>query len=306
MNDAVILLAPFIVALLVVGFGFIGCTSFDEAAPSPAPPVIPPPLVPPKPVPYKDVVAKTAGFVAHWPLDEPSGNVAFVNGPLKPAANGKYELPGVTLADDKTGLPGLAGNMAPFFNGSSGYVEVPYQPPLNPAANLSFSIELWMKPKVGVGPQTQVLISSRQFGMNQQRGYDISLLQGAGQPNNLSLRARVFAPGTTGSEVVVLLSQGNPDAWRHVVCTYAGLPSKKLTVYVSVIGLTNPLIEEKSNVNFEGVAAPGAPLRFAAGSMQGGGAQNFFAGWLDEVAFYNVALSPTDVQAHFKAATTPQ
>jgi hypothetical protein len=320
--DALVLLTPLAVLMVIVWFGFVGCGSFGTtpAAPgtpsptpeTPPPPATPPATPPPPPTPYKDVLAKqTPGFVAHWPLDEKSDDKAFVNGPLAPTAHGRYSLPGVTL-----GQPGALsekGNVAALFDGTKGYVEVAYHGSLNPSAGLSFSIELWMKPMAGAPVENRVLVSSRQArSANQRRGYDILVVRNVPQP---VIRARVFAPNINETEVDVPLTEEN--AWHYVVCTYRGGANAKLSLWVGVSGVSNPTeTTNNTNVAYEPIEAPPQPppapqpadttLRFGAGHKPNGEAQSFFAGWLDEIAFYNEELKKEHVEAHFTKATTPQ
>jgi hypothetical protein len=294
--DAVPLLTALIVLLMIAGFGFVGCGSFGTT-----------PATPPddssKPLPYEKILENTAGFTAHWPLNETSDDVAIVKGKLAPAANGKYTFPGVTLADDTTGAVTQKGNVAPLFDGSKGYVQVPYQPSLNPVASLSFSIELWVKPKAGVPAANQVLVSSRSGGGNQRRGYDVLLVRDMNPPKRV-VRARVFAPNVNEARVEVPITEG--DEWRFVVCTFRGGAGAKLSLSVGVLGSAKPTrIENNTNVTYEAVPA-GTSLRFGAGHQQDGDPTNFFAGWLDEIAFYSVALPVEDEQAHFNAATAAQ
>jgi hypothetical protein len=293
MGDVLVVFAALLLLLLIVAFGFVGCGGPDFESERD-----------PTPVPYKDVVATTAGFAAHWPLDETSGSTAFVNGPLAPDANGTYILSGVILGDDPVGALAQEGNFAPLFTGTNGHVDVPYLPALNPGTDVSFSIELWMKPQPGGGGTNQVLVSSRHWTDNQRRGYDIGLLTDANQPQP-TVRARVFAPDANETQVNVPLSQGDPAAWRHVVFVYqSGVDGTKLSLSVGVIGLPNPVVvSDDEEVLYEPVPAQGSTLRFGAGHEQNGDPQNFFAGWLDEIAFYNAALSAGDIDAHFKAAT---
>ena len=61
---------------------------------------------------------------------------------------------------------------------------------------------------------------------------------------------------------------------------------------------------ENLAVGHDQVQAGGAgerPLRFGAGHLQEGGPEKFFAGLIDEVAFYQTALGDTDVELLFQA-----
>lgn len=295
--EAVGLVTPLIVLLIIVWFGFVGCGSFGTT---------PPPTVEQsKPLPYKELVAKTGGLLAYWPLDETQDDTAYVSGLLAPGANGTYTFPGVTLAD--TSGPLAQKNVAPLFDGSKGYVEIKkYQKDLNPGADKNFSVELWMKPKVGTPGANQVLVSSRQSdGANQRRGYDILLVRGPNLPKPV-IRARLFAPNVANETKVDVPLDGDESAWRHVVCTYRGGAGALLSVSVRAIGSAKAItMQNNTNVAYEPVPV-NTFLRFGAGHKPDGDPTNFFGGWLDEIAFYNVALHPDeDVKAHFDAAMTP-
>lgn len=321
MSNALILLTPLLVLLILAVFGFTGCTPFSaaesppEPAPPPPPPVVTPPVpVPPVPVPtpaatYKAVVASTAGFAALWPLDETGGNVANVTGPLNPAANGVYTSAGGAPAG--TGYT-LGGNgvlfhkdttdFAPEFDGSAGYVEVQFNGPLNPAKSVpGFSVELWAKPNPTAGGTTQVLISSHRFNSTgDQQGYEIALVRNPPQLNQ-QIRVRVFANGAMGQAMVQPL-QGDASEWRHIVFTYQILPAvgQTVTLLVRLAKSTNPFKDGPHSATYESViSTTPATLRFGAGHSAGQPAENFFAGRIDNVAFYNAVLTQGDIDKHF-------
>ncbi len=290
MIDTLLMVAPLVILLVIVLFAFTGCSSF-AAGPDPADP-------------YETVVAKTPGFTGHWRLNETGGNIAMVSGSLAPAANGTYAVAGVKL-----GQPGAlskkdAKDFAPGLDGSQGFVEVPYDARLNPDNALKFSVELWVKPNPGAGAATQVVISSHHItAAAKARGYEIALVRVPGEAH-ARVRGRVYSSNvSTPSEVVVAPNQGDPDAWRHIVVTYdgtGGATGKKLTLFVNVVGTTSPFIAEVAGSAYQNVQTDKSTLRFGAGHQAAAGAVNFFAGSIDEVAFYNIAIAKADVEAHFK------
>jgi hypothetical protein len=308
--DGLVLLAPVLVLLIVVWFGFVGCGSFaTDVKASPKPDGVAPPVtfapVPTAVVTYRDVVTNQKGFAALWPLDETSGNLASVvlpKGSPITDAGGTYTQLGVTLGEAVVGGVQENYNRAPRFAGTNGRLDIKYNDNFNLEKAARFSVELWMKRDVTSTASQQSLISSQQVG-NQSRGYDIILLLPPAVQKP-TVRARVFAPGSM-SKVDVLLTEGDAAAWRHIVSVYDGL-NKTLTLHVSVVGVANPVVIVATGVNYEKMAG-GSTLRFAAShTQQPATAQNFFAGSLDEVAFYQVALTGDDVKDHFKKATGAQ
>ena len=291
MSETLLLVAPLVILLAIVLFAFTGCSSFTAGPDAPVDS-------------YETVVAKTPGFTGHWRLNETGGNIAVVSGSLAPAGNGTYSVAGVKL-----GQPGAlskkdAKDFAPVLDGSQGFVEVPYDARLNPDNALKFSVELWVKPNPGAGAATQVVISSHHITpAATARGYEIALVRVPGE-THARVRGRVYSSTVaTPSEVVVAPNQGDPAAWRHIVMTYdgtGGATGKKLTLFVNVVGTTSPFIAEISGSAYQNVQTDKSTLRFGAGHQAAGGAVNFFAGSLDEVAFYNIAIAKADVETHFK------
>jgi hypothetical protein len=302
MSDPAILLTPILVLLILALFRFTGCKPFSSA---PADPV---PSSPPAPPPtYQEVIAATSGFAALWPFNETGGNQAIVVGPLAPAANGEYkpagagapkigQQPGVlSKPTDKTK------DSAPELDGVDDYIEVPFHPLLN--TNASFSVELWAKPNPDAGNQEQVLISSHKIDSTTKRGYEIALVKKTGEPHQ-QVRARVFSTGAalTAGEVTVQPNQGNKTDWRHIVMTYqVAAGGNKLTLYVRVAGFINPFKGGPAAAVYENVLGSNATsLRFGAGHQQGPNPRDFYVGLIDNVAFYNAALSEADIENHFK------
>jgi hypothetical protein len=301
---ALLLLTPLLLALIVALFGFAGCASFgtgngDTGATGTG--QTPPPAAPP--FDYNKIIDSTAGIAAHWPLNETGGNVAVVLGSLAPVDNGTYQGtvklgdPGVFSAKD-------AKNFAPSFDGTSGRVEVPFDKRLNPAPSLEFSVELWVKPDPASPAATQVLISSHQIDATNDRGYEIALVKVAGQAHH-QIRGRLYSSGASPTEVTWQPTQGDPGAWRLVVLTYkggGGAAGKALTLFVGVAGV--PGLFKSGPVtgsDYQAALANQTLLRFGAGHQAGGAPATFFKGWIDEVAFYNLALPQSDIETHFTA-----
>jgi hypothetical protein len=309
MNVELILLTPLLLLLIVLVFGFTGCTSFGRADPDPEPakkdPATPPGTPPAGPK-YADIVKGTLGFVAHWPMNETAGAT-------KAAAIGLTNLDGSYFGG---AAPGGAGafahkepmaNFATSLNGTTAYVEVPFSQLLNVQNGLPFSVEVWVKPAGAIPAGTErILISSHNISAGgNQRGYEIALVGTGGA--QATVRGRVFwtnAPGVTNVDITP--TQGSSTDWRHIVLTHngGGPAGNKLGLYVSVAGVPGTTYQEQAGAEYREVQAGGngeRPLRFGAGHLQAGGAEKFFAGLIDEVAFYHGALGKGDVEKHFQA-----
>ena len=303
MNDLLLIaLTPLIVLLILALFRFTACAEFTAAEAPPLPPT-PPPPVPPAPKSYAELIASTKGFAAHWPLDETGGNQVKMVGPLSTVC--QYEPTGtVGRVLGKPGAFKSGPSLAPEFDGTAAYVEVPFIAALNPLNTVAFSVELWVKPNPDVGVNTQVLISSHHFG--DKRGYEILLTKVNNQPHQ-RLQCRVFSGGATTSEVAIQLAatDGDPKEWRYIVMTYQGNSSGvdgKLTLQVRLTS-SGGFIATNPTAAYAVVSSAGpATLRFGSSHKNGQAAGNFFAGQIDEVAFYNAALPQTDQDAHFDMA----
>jgi hypothetical protein len=319
MIDPVILLAT--VVVIVALFGFVGCGTTltlepEETPPDqPGKPVDPADKVKDPVASYTSIISGTAGVVAHWPLNEVTGNVAVE---IRNGKNGFYKpgpTQGITLGQPGAPLPQSQLSPTPrgvLLDGVQGYVEVPFDPTLNTAQNTIWTVEVWVKPSAG-GSDTQVIISSHEIDATRNRGYEIALVRAAGQTQQ-QVRARVFSntgptPGAP-AEILVSPTQGAPTDWRHIVFTYNGT-SNALTLYVNVLiasaggGFTRAKFTlPPAKGEYQPTTGPQAStLRFGAGHQKTPAPVSFFAGVLDEVAFYNAALSTSDIDTHFNAAS---
>ena len=300
MTVLLIVLAPLLVVLIFAIFGFTGCSSLASIDPWPGgdrPDDEQPEIK------YGEIVEATSGITAYWPMNESSGATeAAVAGPAN--LNGVYiggAVPGSTGAKKDNG------NFAPSLDGTTGYVDVPFSALLNVQTGLPFSVEVWFKPAdVIPADAEQILISSHHISAGgNHRGYEIAVI-GTGGPDP-TVHGRVFftdPPFVT--DVVFTPASGDAGAWRHVVLTHngAGPAGNILGLYVSVEGVSGTTYQEQANAEYDEVQAGGGgerPLRFGAGHLQEGGPEKFFAGLIDEVAYYQEALGMGDVEEHFQA-----
>ncbi len=314
MNDPLLILTPLMVLLILALIRFTGCKPFGgsdavtpSTGPGQTPGVPPPPVVPPT---YEQLVAGIKGFAAHWRLAETGGNVAAVLGPLNPQAQGQYVTGNPAGTGLKLGQQGALfdktkSDLAAEFLGTAAYVEVPFVGTLNTGNILSFSVELWLKPDPALGPATQVVISSHR--VDTKHGYEIALVKRDNETHQ-QLRGRVFSPTATNpTEVSIqpVQADGDPKAWRYVVLTYEGAPTGlgTLTLHVRLAKSTSRFQDVATGASYVNVtSATPSTLRFGANHKSNQNADNFFAGRIDEVAFYNVVLTQQQRDDHFDMA----
>ena len=298
MTDVLVLLARLMLFVIVVLFGFTGCGGEEFSSRDT------PSEEPETPEPYHKVIEATTGFLALWPMNETTGNVATATSGIATLTNidGVYQ-PGATPGSEGAFFHKETGaNFAPDLDGTTGYVEVPFNLQLNPEMNPPvFSVELWAKPAGAIpAGEEQILVSSHHTSATgNNRGYEIALVgTGAG---NATVRGRVFDIMAGATTVDVTLASGDPVAWRHIVLTYDG-PTNTLRVYATVTETAFDTTPYDATGDYSPVQAGGAgerPLRFGAGHLQTGEPEKFFAGRIDEVAFYQGVVPDVTVEAHF-------
>ncbi len=317
-NLAMMVLTPILIVVVLALFRFTGCTSFSAAEIPENPKAVPgPPLVvapPDKPPPptmakYQDIVTATAGFAALWPLNETGGNVANAVGPLSATAQGTYISRSGAPAGSgyNIGLAGVlspkeAGDFAPEFDGTVAYIDVPFNAPLNPAKMAGFTVEVWIKPNPAATSPQIVISSHRNDSAGAQQGYEIVLTKDPAQAHH-AIRARVYGNISPPTEAVVQPVGGDPAEWRHVLLLYeiqAGI-GPTLTLKAKIAKTANPYQNGPHGAAYEPVtSAKPATLRFAAGHVATTQlSENYFAGRIDNVAFYNTVLPQTEIDKHF-------
>jgi hypothetical protein len=301
-SDWLIVLIPLLVAPVVLLLAFTGCGAFGAAPgpedtpkePEPIPEPTPEPDPPKKSTPVPDpqtypeliLSPSTPGLHCYWRLDDASGLQATDSGPLK--RHGTYSG-GVTPGTAAGALqPKVAGDRATVFNGSSHYVNVPFDANVNPT---SFSVEAWIRPST---TQYEAVISSWQLTPTVVQGFELGL-----QAPDV-FRARIG----TGTSFAVLEQQvptspPNPPVqavWNHVVLTYDATTGV-LVLYRNGSPIATDTLAYTPNVSGS------EPLRIGAGRLPfqptNTNPANFFTGTIDEVALYGVALQAPEVAKHF-------
>lgn len=252
---------------------------------------------------YHNVVKAEPNLVCHWRLSEgEAGNAVAIDSAPDLPMNGEYKnLPGVSRnVPGALALVADPADKSAEFDGTQGFVEVPYHLLLNPP--LDFSIEAWVNP-LGNATEPQVVLGS--YELNNAivaRGFLLEV-EMAPAPK---VRARV-GYGSDATLIDASLGDGTEHGgWRHVILTYENV-TKQLKLYVNADsgtpdavlgGTTGPPVFFVSNAS--------KPLRIGAGlhPSQSTDATQHFKGRIDEVALYRAALDGARVRAHFLAGTS--
>jgi hypothetical protein len=268
-------------ALLVVG-----CSSSPDPAAertSTEDAALETPSVPPN---YAELVA-AAGPIAHWPLDDTTGDVAADAGP------GGFDATyagGVVLGEE----PAVAGGGSSVrVDGESGHVFVagagaPAATALAPADGLS--VELWCRPaRLPRGADVDQLARWRWYGW--------SIRIAAGRISADVWQDAASDPDSTDPrQIIVTGPRLEAGQWHHVVLTQDEaavrlyLDGVPVAETASVGPLYAPVVDPKLD-----------PTGTGGGVALGRDADTrgqYFDGWLDEVAVYPLALSAEVIASH--------
>jgi Concanavalin A-like lectin/glucanases superfamily len=213
------------------------------------------------------------GPSAYWRLNETTGTT------LKDYAGGNdgtYVPANVDRGVEA--FAGIAPDTATHFKSAGVSASIPYTPTLNPTG--AYSIEFWAKPDQSGQQNTAVLAAQNR---NPARaGY--AIYQGL---NGSFWEAHIGV--STPDLVLALQGTTPPEAgrWDHVVMTWNGSDTGTLYVNGTV---------ESSLTGGPHLINGSVPLEI--GSRFNGGVS--YTGTVDEVAFYNYALSLAQVEKHFR------
>lgn len=223
------------------------------------------------------------GPLGYWRLDEIGTNGPAANsGSLGAAADGAF-LGGVTngLAGPRPPTqPGFEStNGAASFNGTNATIDIPYSVALNPTN--AFSAELWVK-------LAAVSTSSTRYCPLSSINMTGSLRTGFLFYQTLSIWQ--FRMGNQ-SGIIASADGGTPQSnvWTHLVGVYDGHAA---SLYV------NGALAGSAVLSAAFVSNTNAPFRLGA---NGAGA-NFFKGDIDEVAFYDRALTSEEIAQRYAKA----
>jgi hypothetical protein len=212
---------------------------------------------------YRRDILATSGLVSYWRLDEKNGITA---GDAIGANSGRYRN-GVLL--DRPSALLYDSSTSAGFDGSNDYVSVPDSASLD--TRDSFTLEAWIR-RSATSSSTQTVLSKGNAGAR------LSFV------NNVLTLAKNNAATIARANV----STTDTTAFHHVVATKSG----------AIVRLYIDGVDRTGVVTNRTVANTATAVNIGRDTA----ASAYFAGLIDEVAVYNVPLTATEVQRHFKAS----
>ncbi len=209
--------------------------------------------------------------IAYWRLGEASGTVA---------TDEKGSYPGTYVGSPTLGVTGaVTGDTAVTFDGSTEWMTVANSTPFEFSGTAPFSLEAWFKHTPDANFRRIFSIEDPAIG----KGIQVAA-------SNLGGGSLDFLRGNSSTTSDLGVTGLSPGVFHQVVATYDGT---NMRLYVDT------------------AEVPGSPLpsslsiltgkTFRLGAYPTGAAA--FNGALDEPAVYNYALTPTQIAAHYAAAT---
>ena len=225
---------------------------------------------------YRDVVLGTTGLQSYWRLGEASGVTAFDS---KGTTNGAHtNLP--TLGG--AGAPTYA-NPATIFDGVNDYIGA--GDVYDFAGTASFTVEGWFnRTTVGEASAWRILVG-KEPGTGSRDGWAVAIApNSAGCPQCIYFD-RVIASSDNTAVSTTATVAGN---WYHFAATYDGTTMR---MYV------NGALEASTP---SALSIPNTTYGLRLGSLDPP-PMNVFAGRLDEIAIYDVALSAAQIAEHYRS-----
>ncbi|MCA9248635.1 MAG: LamG domain-containing protein, partial [Planctomycetales bacterium] len=221
---------------------------------------------------------------AYYRFEESSGTSAANSGLLGATYDATHNG-GVALGEVGP-ITGDSTNRAIHLDGSSGYTTINNTIPFGSfqSGTGEYSIEFWYKQDDVGGSEDLVVLTST----GNQHGI---LLEVANTSGNLRYLHRVPAGGGGGQNINPSTLAGTVNDWNHLVVTHDSANTMRLYLN-GVLDSTTNTTSADINYNLDGVF----------GRLTPGSGPRYFDGSLDEIAFYDFALSAFDVTKHFEAA----
>jgi hypothetical protein len=236
--------------------------------------------------PYPSLVAAD-GAVEYLRLDEPALNTAVNIGTLSTLADGTYSHTGNGVPGPESPVyPGFeAGNLAVSFNGDNSYVELDNPAGLNFTGPLT--LEAWILPD---SQQFEAYILGH--------GYNDT---GSGEVF-LRIEGTQYQIGSVFGRAVFTVPAGDLGGgnWIHLAGTYDGA-NWKLYRNGALVGTGADNIGPTLVNNANWAIGARGKWRYAE-NYPDTGLDRQFNGVIDEAAFYNHALTPSRIQAHYAAS----
>ena len=235
--------------------------------------------------------------VAYWRLNEPAGSTTAVD--AIGSFDGTYDnSKGDISFSIPTGIPHDSDTAVDLSDtnttaGLGGVVRIPYALELNPHG--PWSVEAWVRPDA-IDPNNYRTVLSSMYNYNFSTAvYGWLIYQHPAAAWTLVLFNGSGASGFFGSDFghIPLVA----GSWYHLVLTDDG---RNIQLYVNgVAGSANDTVAhsgfQPNGINGDGSVSSSSEVL----GQRSDGAFAGFSGAMDEVAFYNYALSPTQIKAHY-------
>lgn len=223
---------------------------------------------------YSDVVLADSPLL-YYRLEETSGTTITNAGSL--GTNGTANGP--TLG--RPGIPGIPNGYAASFDGTNDRIEIATT---NTFYNdKSWTVEAWIKCGTSLANEYNTITRRGSGG-----SYVLLRVRGSNTTNPNRVEAYV-STGTGSVTLITATNTVNDNAWHHVVLTADGT-----TIRLYLDG-----------VQRDAKAYPAGTVSIATTQFLGC-AENlseWFAGTMDEIAFYGTALSASRITAHYQAGS---
>jgi hypothetical protein len=216
---------------------------------------------------YEQAILATAGLVSYWRLGEPSGNALDSKDGNPGSPIGVSRVAGL-LTDDPDGAMQFAGS-------SNSYVNIP----TNLAADQALTVEFWCQPTAvdrtaTIFSKWKALIAS---------GWSVS------HTADGRWKAEVYSSDGYSTDMGPVGPVAAVGQVQHVVMTY-DVAAGSMRLYVNGVSVGS---QSRTPPPVYSPSGPSTIGKTNALTTSG------FAGVIDDVAFYNVALTPVQVQDHF-------
>jgi hypothetical protein len=212
--------------------------------------------------------------------------VAQNTGSLGAAANGTH-ADAVTFGQ---GAVTAGSDLTAVYNGQAGTnTTVPFQSALNPASSSPFSVEFWANSTASDNDDAPV---SNRVSAGNRSGWVFFQRGPTANPTGWNFRMYDGVGGNLGWDLTGGTSTLN--TWSHVVATWNGTSA---SLYVNGV-----LADSSNDAAASGNYNASSAANFIVASSDSGSP---FTGGVDEVAFYNSALSPTQISGHYSAISSP-
>jgi Concanavalin A-like lectin/glucanases superfamily len=213
--------------------------------------------------------------VGYWRLGESSTSAKAADASGN-AADGVF---GGTITLGQSGALVSDPDPAASLDGSSGYVQVPNAPALNPAS--ACTLEAWIK--TSVSPSATQTIAAKPFTVGDKESFSLNL--------DTSGKADATIVTTSGTYTAASTGIVNDGQWHLLDATFASSSLKLYGDKTAASTTTAGTLQYSS-----------LPLQIGRWDSTKG---QYYSGLLDEVALYPSALSSTQITTDYNVATDP-